>query len=391
VSAAGPLAGVRVLDLTRLLPGAFATALLADLGAEVIKVEQPGQGDYMRWEQPRIGAESAYSWVADRNKRSLVLDLKDDGARAAFERLVPGADIVFESFRPGVVDRLGIGYERLAELNPALVYCSLSGYGQDGPLAAAAGHDINYIGRAGLLSITGHAGERPALPGVQIGDLGGGSLMSCVGILAALHHARATGEGDHVDVSITDGAFAWLSIHAGAYFADGKVPGPEGMLLNGSLPAYNTYECADGRYLAVGALEPQFFKVLCERVGRPDLEGDRLDPEAVERWREIFRARSRDEWLAVFDGTDACVGPVNDLAEAVADPQLRARRMVVEQEHPEAGPTRQLGTPIKLRRHPPADPTAAPRMGESTRALLDAAGCSAAEIDALIERGAAAG
>jgi crotonobetainyl-CoA:carnitine CoA-transferase CaiB-like acyl-CoA transferase len=378
----GPLAGIRILDLTRLLPGGFATRLLADLGADVVKVEQPGRGDYMRWEEPRLGPESAHSWVTDRGKSSIAIDLKDPRGVAALERLVGGADALIESFRPGVMDRLDVGYERLRDVNPRLVFCSMSGYGGDGPLASRPGHDINYIGRAGILSITGTR-ERPTLPGVQVGDLAAGSLMSLVGLLASLLQAKQTGEGEHVDVSITDGAFALLSIHLGVYFVDGVVPTREGMILNGAYPCYNVYECADGLWLTVGALEPKFWAALCDGAGRRDLIETRVESDAVGTWRDVFRERARGEWLELLP-EDACVGPVNDFAEAVRDPQLRHRRMVVEQEHPTEGLVRQLGEPIKLRSLPETNATPAPRLGADTRRLLTEAGFSADEIDALV-------
>lgn len=386
----GPLEGVRILDLTRLLPGSFGTGILADLGAEVVKVEQPGLGDYMRWEEPRIGAESAKSWVTDRNKRSLALNLKDPRGVEALRRLAERADVVIESFRPGVVDRLGVGYESLREGNPALVYVSISGYGQDGPLVRDPGHDLNYTGRAGLLSITGPADGRPTIPGVQIADLGGGALLALVGLLAALVRARGTGEGDRVEVAMTDGAFAWLSIHMGDHFATGEVPSRERMLLNGFHPCYNVYECQDGKFLTVGAIEPQFFSTLCEGVGRPELVETRLDPDAIPVWRELFATRSRDEWLDLLDGKDACVGPVNDFAEAAADPQILHREMVVELEHPTAGTFRQVGVPIKLRNRPGSVRTPAPQLGEGTRDYLADAGYTETEIDALLADGVAA-
>ena len=386
----GLLDGIRVLDLSRLLPGGFATALLADLGAEVVKVEQPGVGDYMRWMEPRLGDESAASWVIDRGKRSIGVDLKSPRGVEVLRRLARSADAVVESFRPGVVDRLGVGYEALRAENPRLVYCSISGYGQDGPLRNEAGHDLNYIGRAGLLSITGARDGRPAIPGVQIGDLGGGGLLAVAGVLAALVRAGRSGEGEHVDVSMTDGAFALLSVHLGDYFATGAVPGPEQMLLNGAYPCYNVYACADGRHLTVGALEPQFFEALCEVVGRPELAATRLEPDALPAWRDLFLTRSRDEWLAAFEGTDACVGPVNDMAEAIDDPQLRHRGMVVEVEQPALGTVRQVAPPLKLREHQVAAGGLPPGLGEGTRAFLEEAGYSGAEIDGLFADGVVA-
>ena len=381
---------MRVLDLTRLLPGGFATALLADLGAEVVKVEQPGVGDNKRWKRPGIGGTSGQSWITDRNKRSVAIDLKSSTGNEAFRRLAAGADVVMESFRPGVVGRLGIGYEDLAEDNPALVYCSISGYGQSGPLVAEAGHDINYVGRAGLLSITGPADGRPAIPGVQIGDIGGGGLTSLVGVLAALLRARETGQGDHVDVSLTDAAFSFLSVQLGIHWASGAVPGRETQLLNGRFPCYNVYECADGRFLTVGAIEERFFAALCAAVGRTELEGTRLDAAAVPRWRELFLERPAAEWLRLFDGADACVGPVNDFAEAAADPQLVHREMAVTAADPDGDARPQLGTAVKLRNRPASIRTPAPRLGEHTRECLAAAGYGEGELERLLAEGAIA-
>jgi crotonobetainyl-CoA:carnitine CoA-transferase CaiB-like acyl-CoA transferase len=385
----GPLTGIRVLDLCRLLPGGFATALLGDLGADVVKVEQPGIGDHMRLSEPRLGAESAYSWVADRNKSSVALNLKDPRGKEAFHRLAAGADAVIESFRPGVVDRLGIGYEDLAPLNPALVYCSISGYGADGPRKLEAGHDVNYAGRAGVLSVIG-VPERPVIPGVQLADIGGGGLMSIVGLLAALVGAQRTGHGEHVDLSMTDAAFSMLSIHLGGFFAEGRTPRREDDALTGRYPCYSVYACADGRHLTVGALELQFWRELCDGVGRPDLVDTHMDPGALPTWRAIFAGRARDEWLDLLATRDACVGPVNDFAEAAADAQLAHRGMVTSAEHPELGPLPQVGAPIKLRRFPAGAPRPAPPLGVSTRALLTEAGYDEDAIDALIADGVAA-
>jgi crotonobetainyl-CoA:carnitine CoA-transferase CaiB-like acyl-CoA transferase len=383
----GPLDGVRVLDLTRLLPGAFAGATLGDLGADVVKVEQPGIGDPMRAYEPRLGDSSAFHWIADRNKRSVVLNLRDARGVDAVLRIATRSDIVLEGWRPGVADRLGVGYEAMRAANPALVYCSLSGFGATGPLAAEAGHDINYVGRAGQVSVNGVEG-RPAIPGMQIGDLGG-ALFGVVGLLAALVRAQRTGTGDHVDVSLTDAAFALHSIHLGPHFATGAVPGAGTELLTGGYPCYQLYACADGRLLTVGALELPFWRNLCAAVERPDLEPTHSDPGAVPVWRAVFAQRTRDEWLEVLAGTDTCTGPVLDLGEAAADAQLRVRGMVVETEHPTLGTVRQLGTPIKLREQPGGVRSPAPALGADTRAVLRETGMADGQIDELIATGVA--
>ena len=331
----GPLAGIRILDLTRLLPGSYATSLLADLGAEVIKVEQPEIGDYMRWMSPMLGDESAYTWVLDRNKKSISLDLKQPAAKEALLRLVESADVFFESFRPGVADRLGLGYETLKAINPRLVYCSLSGYGQDGPLRLAVGHDLNYVGRAGLLSYMGTDDGRPVLPSLQIADVAAGSLYTVAGILAALVRARTTGEGDYVDVAMTDGSFTLQAVHLGAFWATGEVPSSRSLVLNGRTPAYNIYECADGKFLSVGSIEPQFYAILRRIAGLDDPAFDaQRDPAGWPDLRAkaaaVFATKTRDEWCALLEGTDACVAPVLTLAEAPDHHHMAARQAFIE-------------------------------------------------------------
>jgi crotonobetainyl-CoA:carnitine CoA-transferase CaiB-like acyl-CoA transferase len=380
-----PLRGFRILDLTRLLPGAFTTALLADLGAEVLKVEQPGIGDPMRAYPPKIGDASAYTWVVDRNKRSVAVNLRTAEGVAIIRRLAAGHDAVIESFRPGVADRLGVGYEALAEVNPALVYCSLSGYGATGPMASHAGHDLNYIGRAGLVSVTGVDG-RPAIPGTQVADLGG-ALFAASGLLAALLGAQRTGRGRHVDVALADAAFALLAVPAAEHLADGSLSGPGDSLLTGRYPSYAVYECADGRYLSVAALEPPFWRAVCEGVGRPDLEPTATDPSAFPVWRAIFASRTRDEWLAVLEGPDTCVGPVNDMREAMADPQLRARDMIRTVNGPDGEEAVQIGPAVKFSGVEPPAPSPAPALGDVTRAVLADAGYSDDEIERLVAEG----
>jgi crotonobetainyl-CoA:carnitine CoA-transferase CaiB-like acyl-CoA transferase len=384
----GPLEGVRVLDLSRLLPGAFATALLGDLGAEVIKVEQPGVGDPMRAYEPKIGEASSFTWITDRNKRSIVVDLRDPRGVDVVLRVAASCDLAVEGFRPGVADRLGVGYDALHAANPAIVLCSLSGFGADGPVAQDAAHDINYISRAGILSVNGIDG-RLAIPGVQLGDLAG-ALHGVAGLLAALYAAERTGAGDHVDVGLADGAFALHSAQLGPHFATGEVPGAGDGMLTGAFPCYQVYTCADGLLLAVGALEPHFFVNLCAAVGRPDLAATHSDPSALPAWRALFAARPRARWLELLEGADACTGLVNDVAAAVADPQLRHREMIVELEHPTAGPHLQIGTPIKLRERPGGVQRPAPALGADTVAVLTEAGLTPSYVDDLLAAGVVA-
>jgi len=293
-----PLQGVRVLDLSRLLPGGFCSLLLADFGAEVLKVEDTGMGDYVRWSAPfyegaHESARSALFLALNRNKRSIRLDLKQEGGREALLALVREHDVVLESFRPGVLDRLGVGYEQMREVNPGIVFCAISGYGQDGPKRDASGHDMNYLGLIGLLGLTGERGGPPVQAAGQIADLGGGALMAAFGIMAALRErdgapgSPGSGEGQFVDVSMCDGALSWLAMVAGAYFADGNVPHRGDLPLAGSLVCYRPYECSDG-WVSLGALEPKFWQAWCRGVDREDLiprqfEGPAARPTAPRR------------------------------------------------------------------------------------------------------------
>jgi len=384
----GPLDGVKVLDLTRLLPGGYATLLMADLGADVVKIEEPGKGDYIRWSPPMVGSHSAAHIALNRNKRSVTINLKAKDGRTLLEDLVGEYDVLIESFRPGVMDRLGVGHDALRARNPRLVYCALSGYGQHGPRAATAGHDLNYIGYAGLLSIIGREADRPVIPGVQIGDLAGGGMASVIAVLAALVRRGVTGEGDFCDISMMDGALSWLSIHAAEFFATSTVPQAELMALSGAWPCYRIYPAADG-WLTVAALEPHFWTELCEAIDRPDLVGDGFATGArradvVAELDDLFAAKTRAQWMARLEGRDVCVGPVNDFDEAFADDQVRARDMVIEAEVPGGGPFRHLGNPVKLSSAPPAGlRRPPPALGEHTDEVLEQAGIDEAGRSAL--------
>ena len=396
-----PLSDVKILDLTRLLPGGFCTLLLADLGADVIKVEDTGQGDYVRWAPPYYGSDehtplgtrSAIYLSLNRNKRSVRLDLKQEGGRQALLKLAESADVLVESFRPGVLDKLGVGYEVLRQANPALVYCPITGYGQDGPNRDRAGHDMNYLGLNGILSLTGEADGPPVQSGAQIADLGGGGLMAAVGILAALQEARRSGEGQMVDISMTDGSLAWLVMEAGRYFGSGEVPKRGEVMLSGGIICYRPYEAKDG-WITCGALEPKFWAAFCNGVERPDLIEKQFEAPGSDAWREVaevFRSRSRDEWRAFNDEHDCCIEPILDVDEALDSELVRARRMVTAIEQPGLGTVRQLGVPVKMGRTP-GDPTRpAPAFGEHTDEVLREAGYSAEEIAAMKGSGAAAG
>ncbi|MGB0120513.1 MAG: CoA transferase [Solirubrobacterales bacterium] len=399
-----PLSGIRVLDLTRLLPGGFCSQWLADFGAEVIKVEDTGAGDYIRFAPPYYDREagsdedisstrSGLYLSLNRSKRSIRLDLKSDGGHAAFLRLVETADVVLEGFRPGVMDRLGVGYETLIEVNPGLVYCAITGYGQDGPNRDRAGHDINYLGSTGLLDMTGQADGPPVQPGAQIGDLGGGAMTAAFGVMTALFAKQRTGKGQMVDISMTDGAMSWLAMVAGQHFADGKVPGRGASILNGGVCCYLTYEAADG-WVSCGALEPKFWQEFCRGVDRPQLVEHQFDPPGSPGWElvaEVFRSKTRDEWKAFNDQHDCCIEPILDVGEALDSELATERGMVVEIDQPGIGPVRQVGNPVKLSETPAMKPRAAPAIGEDTETILAESGFGPEEIAALIDSGAAAG
>ena len=301
--------------------------------------------------------------------------------------------MVLEGFRPGVAAKLGVDYETLSRKNEGLVYCSISGYGQDGPSRDRAGHDINYLGSTGMLAMTGQAGGPPVQPAGQIGDLGGGAMNAAFGILAALIQKGRSGKGQMVDISMTDGAFAWLAMAAGAYFAGGEVPRRGEVMLGGGIVCYLTYEAADG-WVSCGALEPKFWCAFCEGTGHEDLieiQFERPGGEAWEKVAAVFRERTRDEWKSFNDQYDCCIEPILELDEAVESDLLRERGMIVEWEQPGIGPVRQIGSPIKMSRTPAAEPGPAPAIGADTREVLASAGLSAEEIEGLFESGVAAG
>jgi crotonobetainyl-CoA:carnitine CoA-transferase CaiB-like acyl-CoA transferase len=395
------LSDVRVLDLTRLLPGGFCSLLLADFGAEVLKVEDTGGGDYVRWAPPyygdeehqALGTRSAYYLALNRGKRSIRIDLKSEAGREAFLRLAKEYDVVLESFRPGVMDRLGVGYERLREANPGIVYCAISGYGQTGPNTERAGHDTNYLALNGLLGLTGAADGPPVQSAGQIADIGGGALMAAFGVIAALHERNASGEGQLVDVSMTDGSLSWLGMIAGRYFCDDVVPKRGELELAGRIVCYLPYEAADG-WVSCGALEPKFWAAFCRGVDREDLISKQFERPGSDGWREvaeIFRSRTKAEWAAFNDEHDCCIEPVLELDEALDSDLVREREMVVELDQPGFGPVRQLGVPVKMSRTPGRVEAPAPALGEHTREVLGDVGFSDDQIDAMLESGAVAG
>jgi len=379
---AKPLSGVRVLDLTRLLPGAMATLHLADLGADVVKIEDTDAGDYSRtMGRVRDGMSDSFR-LLNRNKRAMRLDLKRPRGREIFLSLAQAADVVVESFRPGVVARLGVGYEAVCAVNPRVVYCSISGYGQSGPYAQRAGHDINYVGYAGIGDQIGTA-ERPVVPNFQIADLLGGALVPVMGILAALLDARSSGKGRYIDVSMTDAALAHAIFPLLGLLEGGKAPARGTGMLDGGLPCYNVYRTKDGRFMAVGALEQKFWVTLCETLGCPELGIKHIvygaDAAPVrERIASAFASRTQGEWVKIFANADCCVTPILSIGESLQNEQLRARGMISD-----ADGIAQLALPLKLSEFAFESRRGAPEAGEHTDEVLREAGYGDSDISAL--------
>jgi len=363
-----PLEGVWVLDFSTLLPGPMASLMLAEAGAEVVKIERPGLGDEMRHYHPRWGANSSNFALLNRGKRSLALDLKDPRARARLDPLIARADILLEQFRPGVMARLGLGYEALAARNPRLIYCSITGYGQTGPKRDLAGHDLNYIGDTGLLALAAGDPARPQVPPALIADIAGGSYPAVVNILLALRARETTGRGCHLDIAMTDNLFPFLYWAMGQGMATGQWPGNGSDLVTGGSPRYQLYPTADGRLAAVAAIEDRFWDVFCEAIGlAPTLRDDAKDPEATKRRiRAIIVAQPSGHWRQVFARADCCCSIVATLAEAMADSHFVARGLFTHRLANESGATMPaLPMPIAADFRAPAEaaPRGAPMLG----------------------------
>ncbi|MBT8495329.1 MAG: CoA transferase [Deltaproteobacteria bacterium] len=376
------LEGIRVLDLSRLLPGPFLTMALADLGADVIKIEAPGAGDYLRVMPPMHGEMSARFQAINRGKRSVALDLKQPAGRDGFLRMVEKCDVVVESFRPGVLARLGIGYQTLKERNSQIILCSISGYGQTGPYSGRAGHDLNYIGTAGVLAMGGPRGQAPLVPGVQIADLAGGALWGLSGVLAALVGRERGSGGTHLDIAMSEGAMALLATEIGNLSAEQEAPTRGTGTLNGGLACYRVYRTKDERHLSVGPLEPKFWMAFNKAIGRDgNMAEVMLGPDEQDRIADelqaILATKTLAEWQPIFDAADCCVDAVLELDELADHPQHRARKVFVDTETA-AGSFRQMRLPIG---EPAAGPS--PKHGEHTREVLAELGFSAEDIDGL--------
>ena len=368
------LQAIRVLDLTRLLPGPYCTLMLADFGAEVIKVEDPVAGDYLRDFEPKLDADSSVFHSLNRNKKSICLDLKTEKERSHFLKLVETADVVMESFRPGVMKRLGLDYETLKQINPRLIYCAITGYGQTGPYKDKPGHDINYLSYAGLLHVMGEKDRKPVIPATQIADIGGGAYPAIAGILLALFEREKTGKGQLVDVSMLDGVVSWMHMLLPNVFAEREVTRGE-ELLNGGFACYQVYETKDNRFLSMGGIEQKFWKVFCEGIERQDFI-DCLDApkekqeQMIHETQTIIAGKTLEEWLDIFSEKEACVTPVKIMEETLEDSQLQAREMIQTIAHPELGNMKQIGNPIKLSESPKETSLPAPKRGEHTELIL---------------------
>ncbi len=380
----GPLTSLKILDFSTLLPGPFATMMLGDMGADIIRIEAPNRPDLLREAPPMVGQQSASHATLNRNKRSLGLNLKHPDASALIKKLVLTHDIIVEQFRPGVMDRLGVGYAALREANPHLIYCAITGYGQTGPLRDRAGHDNNYLALSGLMSYSGRIDSGPHPQGTQIADLGGGSYNAIVAILGAVIHRLQTGNGQFLDVSMLDGAIAWNAQAGANFLGGGELPTYESWMLNGGTH-YGYYRTSDGRYLSIGPLEPQFWQGFCKAIGRADLIPRYIyaGPEMREVRDEIaavMLTKTMAEWVAIFDPLDVCVEPVLTLAEMTEHPQVQAREMII-QVPSENGGISQIAHPIKYSATPPEYQFSGAALGQHTAEILRELGYTNAEIE----------
>ncbi|MEH6570424.1 MAG: CaiB/BaiF CoA-transferase family protein [Halioglobus sp.] len=383
------LKNLKVLDFSTLLPGPFATMMLADMGADVLRIESASRPDLSRELPPFIGGVSTKHAALNRNKRAITLDLKNAHAVELVEQLVMEYDILLEQFRPGVMDRLGLGYERLKELNPRLIFCSITGYGQTGPYRNRAGHDNNYLSIAGINGYSGRWGEKPPLMGTQIADIAGGSLHGVVGILAAVNHRHVTGEGQYIDVSMTDASFSLNVMHGTDCLAAELEPTPGKEILNGG-SFYDYYETAEGRYFSVGSLEPQFFERLCLILGGEELlkQGVKQDPARQKAFKKtleaIFKTKTMAQWQTIFSDHDACVEPVLQFSEACKHEQIQEREMVVSVPHSNGSSVEQIAHPIKMSASKPMYRHVGVKLGEHNEQILDELNVDAEKREALL-------
>jgi alpha-methylacyl-CoA racemase len=372
----GPLQGIRILDLTRLLPGPLGTMLMADMGAEVIKIEDPNAPDYVRMFPPFVGGESVNYLAYNRSKKSMFLDYKSTEGQKIFFELIKTADVVVEQFRPKFLDKLGIGYEVAKVVNPKIIYVSVTGYGQTGPYSHLAGHDLNYISYAGVLGLTGKIGEEPIVPGVQLADIAGGSYMSVIATLAALHARTHTGVGQHVDVAMTDAVMPLLSVSYATYSATQQAQERGILPLSGGMPNYGVYECQDGKYVTLGTLEPKFWSKFCDLTQKPDWKMFMV-PQNAEQLQSfknliggLFIEKTQSNWVKFGFDNDLLISPVYGLEDLENDPHFIERQMIIETDHPKAGKLKSIGVPIKFSVTEAKPSWSAPLLGEDTEEIL---------------------
>lgn len=388
----GPLKGIRILDLTRLYPGPLGTMMMADMGADVIKIEDTNAPDYMRYYPPYLENESAGFLAVNRSKRSLAVNLRSEKGVEIFLKLLKTADIVIEQFRPDVLDGLGIGYEAAKKVKPDIIYVSITGYGQNGPYADEAAHDINFIGYAGILASTGTPSSGPVLPAPQLGDVAGGAYMSIIACLSALWSREQTGRGQRVDVSMLDGVLPLMTLQMAHYQATKLNMGRGELPLSGGMACYGAYRCADGKYIALGLLEAKFWKLFCELACRPDWidkhmvmggESESLRQEIA----SLFATRTRAQWIAAAKDLDVCLTPVLDLSEIEDDPHMQKRQMIYEEEHPALGKIKSIGVPLKFSETIAEPASPAPALGQDTKSILEEIGYAADEMEILLKAG----
>ena len=386
------LSNLKILDFSTLVPGPFATMMLADLGANVLRVESPTRPDMIRAMGPFSDGTSTAHAVLNRSKRSIGLDLKNPAAVDMVKKLVANYDIIVEQFRPGVMDRLGVGFETLREINPKLIYCSITGYGQTGPNRDRAGHDNNYLSLSGLNGYSGRDGNRTPIMGMPLADLAGGSLHSIVGILAAVNQRTQTGLGQHVDISMTDAIFGMSSMFGSHFLAGNQEPKPGTTTLNGGI-FYDYYLTADGRNLSIGSLEPQFFNQLCVTLGLESFVdlGSKPDAESQQKFKQLLEAtivtKSLAEWVDIFKDKDACVEPVLTLAEACESEQIKQRDLIVTVNTYDGAVQNQIGTAIKLSDSPSKYGLCGAPLGHHNQSVMEELGMSEHEMDAAKKSG----
>ena len=376
------LEGIKFLDLSRLFPGPYCSMILADLGADVLRIEDR-----------RFAGEGPGMPTVMRNKRHMTLNLKHPQGKDIFYRLAREGDVILEGFRPGVTARLGIDYESIKKINEKMIYCSVTGYGQDGPYRNMVGHDVNYLSFGGVLGLNGEAGGDPVIPPIQVADMAAGGMNAALGIMGALIARQRTGRGQYIDISMLDGIVAMLPFPVSLLWGLGQNPRRGDTLLSGRYPCYSVYETREGGFISIGALEPRFWEALCRKLGREDFipsqydEGEKKE-EIFSFLRATFKTKTREEWMEELKDVDVCLGKVLSLEETLGDPQVVSRRMVTDFADPRKGKMRLLSSPLKLSDTPPDIRTAPADFGEHTEEVLGELGFNADQIEELKKSGA---